>query len=59
MAALVYSVVSLPAPGSKHCSLVRRLEADNNNPAMCFSEPECQQQCGLVDNIQCQTQTDR
>ena len=58
---LVYSVLSLPVSepgsGSKLCSLVRRLEADN--PAMCFSEPECEQRCGLVDNIQCQTRIDR
>ena len=55
---LVYSVSSLPSPGLKDCRLVRRLEV-TASPAMCFSEPECGEQCGLVDNIQCQTRTDR
>ena len=48
-------VSCLPSPGSHHCRLVRRLEAVN--PAMCFSEPECEEKCQLVDDVQCQTRS--
>ena len=58
VASLLYSVASLPSPGSRHCSLVRRLEV-TDNPAMCFSEPECGQQCSTVDTVKCQTVQDR
>ena len=58
---MVAGVSSLPDPrthgGSRHCSLVRKLVADN--PAMCFSEPECGQQCRTVESLQCETVQDR
>ena len=43
--------------GSRHCSLVRKLKADN--PLMCFSEPECGQDCRQVERLQCRTVQDR
>ena len=61
MIILVAGVSSLPDPrthgGSRHCNLVRKMVADN--PAMCFSEPECGQQCSTVEKLQCQTTRDR
>ena len=36
---------------------MRKLEA--TNPAMCFSEPECGEECSSRDTVRCQTVTDR
>ena len=57
----MYSVASKPPslPASKkQCRLVRRLEVDDDTTAaMCFSEPECEEKCQLVDDVQCQTRS--
>ena len=51
------SLGDLPSPGSHHCNLVRRLTP--TNPAMCFSEPECEEKCSLVDEVKCQTRQEQ
>merc|ERR1712158_334962 len=55
VASLSMAVEALPDPSLHQgkCHLVRRLE--DVNPAMCFSEPECGEQCTTVDDVQCQT----
>ena len=42
---------------SKLCSLVKTLTP--TNPAMCFSEPECEEKCSLVDEVKCQTRQEQ